>query len=137
MFTHFTVRMGFNWPLSAMPYGEGWRQGRKLLHSHLHSGVVPTYQPVQLSSARRLIADLLHAKHDKNVLPAMIRINFGTSITEITYGIDVQSGGKEHVSVAEECLHAGSEATIPGRFLVDVLPICSSFLRMFSCRHTL
>jgi cytochrome P450 len=118
------VRMDFDWLLSALPYGERWRRGRKLLHSHLHSSAVPAYQHIQLSSARSFVLDLLRTKHDKDVLLGMVRENFGASIIRMTYGIDVKNGEDEYIAVPETILHAISEVAVPGRFYVDLIPIC-------------
>ena len=42
---------------------------------------------------------------------------------DIVYGIKVQESGDRYISLAEEVIHAGNEAAIPGAFLVDLFPI--------------
>ena len=42
---------------------------------------------------------------------------------EIAYGIEVQESGDSYISLAEEVMRGGSEAAIPGAFLVDLFPI--------------
>ena len=42
---------------------------------------------------------------------------------DIAYGIKVQESGDRYISLAEEVLKGGEEASIPGAFLVDFLPI--------------
>jgi cytochrome P450 len=120
-----SFRMGFDWSFGAMPYGAKWKESRRLLHAHVHSSAATTYQPVQLASARRLVVDLLRAEHNMDVLPDMIRANFGTATMKMVYGINIKNGEDEYITIPEKVLHALSEAETPGRFLVDVLPICS------------
>jgi hypothetical protein len=114
--------MGFDWLLSMQPYGELWRRGRKLLHGHVHQGVTPQYQPVQLESARRFIREILLAKTDKDALPHAIKSNFGRSIIRMVYGID-----------PNQVLENISEASTPGRFLVDFLPMRTCSLSTCTC----
>ena len=42
---------------------------------------------------------------------------------DIAYGIEVQESGDRYISLAEEVIKGGSEASIPGAFWVDLLPI--------------
>jgi hypothetical protein len=122
--------MDSEWILSLLPYGAKWKQSRRLLHAHMHSSAAITYQPVQLASARDLVVDLLCAEHNKNVLPNMIRTNFGRTTIKMVYGIDIKSDEDKYITIPEKVVQALSEAAILGRFLVDVLPICRWFLRM-------
>jgi cytochrome P450 len=117
--------MGFDWALGTLPYGEKWRHNRKLMHTHAHSGAVSTYQPVQLASARRLVDDLLHAKHTKHILPDMVKARSGMTTIEMVYGIDVKGDeNDEYMATPEKVLQAISDGTVPGRYLVDIFPVC-------------
>ena len=42
---------------------------------------------------------------------------------EIAYGIKVQESGDRYISLAEEVMNGGIEASIPGAFYVDLIPI--------------
>ena len=42
---------------------------------------------------------------------------------DIAYGIKVQESSDRFISITEEVINAGSEAGIPGAFLVDLFPI--------------
>jgi cytochrome P450 len=119
-----SFRMGSEWALSLLPHGAKWKESRRLLHAHVHSSAATAYQPVQLASARGLVVDLLRAEHNMNVLPNMIRTNFGKTTIKMVYGIDIKNDEDEYITIPERVLHAISDAAIPGRFLVDVLPIC-------------
>jgi hypothetical protein len=41
------------------------------------------------------------------------------------YGIDVLPTGDPYIQLAEQAMEAASEASIPGSFLVDTLPMCA------------
>ena len=50
-----------------------------------------------------------------------------TSMAEIFFGIDIKSKEDEwYIDIAEEVMKGISEAGIPGAFLVDIIPICTS-----------
>jgi hypothetical protein len=42
---------------------------------------------------------------------------------DIAYGIEVQESGDPYVSLAEEVMIGGIEASIPGAFWVDLFPV--------------
>ena len=42
---------------------------------------------------------------------------------DIAYGIKVQESGDPYISLAEEVINGGNEASIPGAFWVDLFPI--------------
>ena len=49
--------------------------------------------------------------------------NFAATIMDIAYGIEVQESGDSYISLVEEVLEGGAEASIPGAFWVDLFPI--------------
>ena len=42
---------------------------------------------------------------------------------DVAYGIKVQESGDQYISLVEEVMNGGIEASIPGAFLVDLFPI--------------
>jgi cytochrome P450 len=111
------------WPLSRMPYGDRWRRGRKLLHAHVHQGVVCRYHSIQLASARRFAQDILSVKTDKEALAKAARASFGRMITKVVYGIDAPNAESEYISLPEQVLHHLVQGSAPRRFLVDSWPV--------------
>ncbi|KAF9458367.1 cytochrome P450 [Collybia nuda] len=111
-----------NWDsnFAFIPYGSWWRRHRRTFHQHFHSGAVHKYHPIQLAEGyaflRRLLVTPENFRHH-------IRHLFAAIIMDITYGIKVSDSDDPYVTTAEEALHGLSQAGIPGRFLVDVLPI--------------
>jgi cytochrome P450 len=111
-----------------LPYGEAWRRGRKLLHAHVGPGVLSRYHSTQLAGAHRFVRDVLASEQDKDVLAQLIRTNSGQTIIKTMYGIDVEDNDSEFLSIPRKVLHALNEGGLPGRFLVDFLPICTCYL---------
>lgn len=121
--------MGFSWMLSAMSYGDKqWRRSRRMLHTHLHSGVSAFYWPMQDQAAQRFVCSLLAAPQTPDTLHQLVHASFSQSIVKIVYGIDVMSVKSDYISVPEKVLEALNVAQTAGRFLVDSLPLRKSRL---------
>lgn len=112
--------------LAVSRYGERWRRGRKLLHTHFHVGAAPSLWPAQLKGARRLVVDLLASDRSPTALPHQVRLNFAQIITKIVYGIDIQGEDDEYIGITEKVLEAITVGQLPGRFLVDYIPLRQS-----------
>jgi hypothetical protein len=115
--------------LVAIPYGETWKRKRKLMHAHVHQGVVHRYYPVQLAAARRLARAILEIQTGRENLQQAVRLNFGQTVIKVVYGIDVESADSEYMTLPEKVLEYGNAVINPGAFLVDVLPFCESSRR--------
>jgi cytochrome P450 len=115
-------RMDGNWILSLAPYGNRWREGRKLLHTYMHAGVASTFHLTQITAAQRLVADLLAAPQEPESLPKVVRLNVGQTIIKIVYGIDVKEAENEFITVPDRFNRLVTESMMPGRFLVDLVP---------------
>jgi hypothetical protein len=113
-----------HWAFSRAPYGETWRRKRKLMHGHIHQGVVDRYHPIQVASARRLARSILVTHNDPESLPQLVRLTFGQTVIKAMYGIDVDGYNNKYISLPEKVLALISEAGAPGRFLVDFIPPC-------------
>lgn len=50
----------------------------------------------------------------------------GGVILKITYGYDVQDSNDPLVDIAEGAIMGFSQASTPGAWLVDIIPICES-----------
>lgn len=48
----------------------------------------------------------------------------GALVMDIVYGIDVQPEDDPYIDIAEKAMAGAAEASTPGAFLVDFLPIC-------------
>ncbi|KAG2018406.1 cytochrome P450 [Coprinopsis cinerea AmutBmut pab1-1] len=108
--------------ITMMPYGSRWKQHRKVFHQHLVDGKA-------LSNCRHLMI-----KHTKAYLKLLLiqpgdwkahtKQLFSGLIVEVTYGIKAGSAvAKELVRYTDEVAEGFGEACLPGRFMVDNLPV--------------
>jgi hypothetical protein len=117
--------MMLQWNFGLLPYGELWRRKRKLMHAHFHPGVADRYHSVQLASVRRFAQNILVTKNEKEDLLPVVRLSFAQMFFKAVYGIDVDSYKSEYISLPEQLAKNVDKAITPGRFIVDVLPICA------------
>jgi len=59
-----------------------------------------------------------HPSHNSQSTPGAIMLS-------ITYGIDIESVGDRFLDASTEVSHAIAAVIVPGKFLVDVIPICA------------
>jgi hypothetical protein len=81
------------------------------------------------------VQDLLAAKQNKEVLPALVRANFGRTIIKIMYGINVRDEESEYISLPEKVLEQLNEVSRPGQYLVDLFPSCNDVLISLMKKH--
>ncbi|KAF9002579.1 cytochrome P450 [Cyathus striatus] len=79
------------------------------------------FYPVQVREARRFIVTLRDSTPES--LFSNIRSAFVAIIMASGYGLEVKDKNNRFVSMAEEALEGLSEAGIPGRFVVDLVPL--------------
>ncbi|CDO77905.1 hypothetical protein BN946_scf184692.g3 [Trametes cinnabarina] len=106
-----------------LPYGEGWRRWRKVLHSGFHSRRADAYNEIQSLESMVLLNELLvDPKHYEKHLQ-----RFAASVaTSVTYGRRVKSVDewivKENMAAMDfRALHEDL-TSIPGKYLVESLP---------------
>ncbi|EKM55876.1 uncharacterized protein PHACADRAFT_256800 [Phanerochaete carnosa HHB-10118-sp] len=106
-----------NWIM--MPYGDEWKEHRRLFHQHFRPGSVSQFHPKQSKAVRRLLNLLLDSRDD--FLPH-VRYMSGSLILDIIYAFDVQPDDSR-LALVEKAMSAGEEIVKTGIFLVDIFPI--------------
>jgi hypothetical protein len=104
-----------------MPYGERWRKCRRMLHAHVHYGMVPRYEGTVERRVREFAQGLMK---DPSHLPERVRESFGGTIMKLLYGYDITGKDDPYIGAAEGVLHYLNLAGIPGRYLVDIFSPC-------------
>ncbi|EJD42940.1 putative CyP450 monooxygenase [Auricularia subglabra TFB-10046 SS5] len=111
--------LGWGWAMSSMPYGEGWRERRRVFHHHFHLEASKQYRDLQ---TRSNIAFLRALSETPNDFIEHIRTLPARNIMSCTYGIDVADKHDPWVELADTAVETISGAGLPGSHLVDWLP---------------
>ncbi|EKM55874.1 uncharacterized protein PHACADRAFT_195925 [Phanerochaete carnosa HHB-10118-sp] len=106
-----------NWSL--LPYGDYWREHRRLFHQYFRPLAVPQYRPKQAKAVQRFLPLLLDAGND---FAQHVRYLAGSLILDVVYAFDVQPGDPR-IELAEKAVHTATEIMNGGIFLVDLFPI--------------
>ncbi|KAJ7723619.1 cytochrome P450 [Mycena maculata] len=112
--------MGLDSNLVLMNYGDQWRAHRKLFHNMFHAEAAKKFHPKVVAATHELLRRILE-KPDGFM--DHLHHMAGEVIMSVTYGIDVLPENDPYVALAEQVVHVSAEASIPGRFLVDFIPI--------------
>ncbi|KAJ7146876.1 cytochrome P450 [Mycena epipterygia] len=112
--------MGWTFTLPTMPYGETWRTHRRLFNQEFNIISSRNFHAKELAAAHGLLRRFLHAP---DAFRTHIKQLAGEFIMSVAYGIDVLPDNDPYIELAEHVVQAGIQAGIPGRFLVDSIPI--------------
>ncbi|PPQ69731.1 hypothetical protein CVT24_001317 [Panaeolus cyanescens] len=119
MLSNLLSRVGWDKSLVLLPYGNEWRQQRKLIVQDLAPSECHKYYGLQEREMRLLVRSVLT---DPGSLIPEIRLRIGTIIVRTAYGYDVKSIDDPLLANGLQTIHDGSIAAEPGRFLVDFIP---------------
>ncbi|KAJ7723504.1 cytochrome P450 [Mycena maculata] len=112
--------MGWDFNLGMMKYGDEWRTHRRLFKQGFTPKASLKYRPKQLTATHRVLRLILHRP---DAFMDHFRQWAGDVILSVAYGIDVLPYNDPYVSLAYQAVHGFATAGVPGRYLVDSLPI--------------
>ncbi|KAJ7917719.1 cytochrome P450, partial [Mycena leptocephala] len=107
--------MGWDWSL-----GERWRTHRRLFSQGFNIANSQTFRPKELEATHGLLRRLVRTPDE---FRQHIRQMAGELILSVTYGIEVLPVDDLYIALVEEAVQSASEASIPGKFLVDSIPM--------------
>ncbi|KAF5349225.1 hypothetical protein D9756_009488 [Leucocoprinus leucothites] len=111
--------MGWDYLFSSMPYGDAWRERRKLFQKHFHPTKPETHRPIETEYVRKLLPELLEHPQD---FMALFRHLIGATTLVLAYGLDIKLVNDPYVHLADDSMRPLIEAIVPGAFLVDLIP---------------
>ncbi|KAJ3518742.1 hypothetical protein NMY22_g13528 [Coprinellus aureogranulatus] len=111
--------IGFDWNFAFKPYGEGWRERRKLFIRAVGLSNAKKYQP---ALARATSKFLLHVLDDPRNFRQHSRLLAGSFILDITYGLEVTSQDDTYITQAEKGMSAMAAAGSGSSYIVDFIP---------------
>ncbi|KAF8897014.1 cytochrome P450 [Mucidula mucida] len=120
-FLMLTTMVGFKWHFAFYPYGEQWKEHRKVFHKSLEGPVLAAVQHPHILDSARYLLRRIRDKPDRFMED--LRLYAGQIILRIAYGIEVLDDTDPFIIQAEKGMHALSIAGRAGAFLVDTWPI--------------
>ncbi|KAJ7097114.1 cytochrome P450 [Mycena belliarum] len=96
------------------------RKHRRLFHEGFNVAESRKFQPKELAATRKLLLRLLRTPDDFRM---HLKQMTGEVIISIAYGIEVLPVDDPYIVLAEQAAQVGHIAAIPGRFLVDWIPL--------------
>ncbi|KAM5536785.1 hypothetical protein V8D89_009503 [Ganoderma adspersum] len=102
-----------------MPYGQRWRQHRRLFWQHFNIRAISVYQQAQTETTRKFLLKLLQ---DPSQLVEHIRYVFLATILKVIADIDMSDDHNQYGGHIDAALAGFSQGLMPGRFLVGLLP---------------
>ncbi|KAI0326165.1 O-methylsterigmatocystin oxidoreductase [Cubamyces sp. BRFM 1775] len=111
---------GLMWQFGFLGYNQKWRQRRRVFHQTFQPSALPRFRPIQLRECRRYLRRLLDTPED---FLALARHEFAATIMDAVYGITVLEKNDPYINMAEKETEIFSEIFMPGRYLVELLPI--------------
>ncbi|KAJ6500767.1 cytochrome P450 [Mycena sanguinolenta] len=103
----------------SISYNERFKMYRKLMHRSFNPSAAKMYWEIQEREARILIDNIVR---NPEKLVQHLRRNAASVIMRIAYGYPVTRNDDHFVLIAEEGLRNGSQASAPGKWLVDSFP---------------
>ncbi|KAI0028835.1 cytochrome P450 [Vararia minispora EC-137] len=114
---------GYADTLAIMPYGARFRTTRKLMHQFMGSRpAIEKHAVVQQQEVSRMLLRILKDPRPEN-LQEHIRRVAGGIILRLAYGYPTREDGDPFVRRAETVVTQFSQASVPGVFLVDAIPL--------------
>ncbi|OCK75420.1 cytochrome P450 [Lepidopterella palustris CBS 459.81] len=104
-----------------MPYGDQWRNVRRISHAALNLKTSSSYKPVQDFESKQVLYDLLHAKNDTDFYDINRRYS-NSLIMLITYGRRIPNFDDPAFKKIFRVLDHFSLMAEPGAWLVDAFP---------------
>ncbi|KAJ6504475.1 cytochrome P450 [Mycena vulgaris] len=106
--------------LMGWDFNFGLRVHRRLFQSVFHNDAAQLFRPKELTATHELLRRILH---NPDKFMGHLRHMAGEIIMSVAYGINVLPKDDPYVTLAEHALHSLVFALVPGRFVVDSLPI--------------
>ncbi|KAJ7671572.1 cytochrome P450 [Mycena polygramma] len=111
--------MGWDFSFGLMPYGEKWRQYRRLFHQHFRQDAAVAYRPIQLRKIHDSLGSLLNTPED---FSAHMKSLAAAIIMSTIYGYDIAPTHDRFVDLVDTTLVELGEAMFPGGFAVNTFP---------------
>ncbi|KAJ7109599.1 putative monooxygenase [Mycena crocata] len=111
---------GYREGLGLQPYGENWRQQRKIVSQEFSQVAITRHYPLQESEARKLTCGLVN---DPSSLHRQLQLRLGTIIIQVTYGHYLSGDNDPFLTTPLTAMVNFTKCTIAGAWTVDFMPM--------------
>ncbi|GAA6007591.1 cytochrome P450 [Rhodotorula paludigena] len=108
-----------------LPYGQKWRNQRKIYHAALMEKRADDYRPIQEMEAKRLCADFLHLADSMGWEKHIERFS-ASSVVAIAYGRRVDDAKVGFVQSVIKRMEEVGKTNLPGKQILDAYPFLQS-----------
>ncbi|KAG8689325.1 hypothetical protein FRC11_003154 [Ceratobasidium sp. 423] len=112
--------VGWSEAILFVPYGPRLRTYRRLLHQTLNPRATLDFQSLQIQELRKLMKRLVQ---EPEAFLRHAHLYAGSVSIRMTYGHTVRSFDDRFMQEAEEFMNVLNEALMPGRWLVEMIPL--------------
>lgn len=129
-------RVGWGFSTTLLEYGQLWKKHRRSFHQHFRVHTTTLFLNTQALESYKMVFKLLETPHDfrkhirKSVLLVLYRSLIqlllswaAAAIIKVTYGLDVHDTNDPLLSLVQAATESFEDASTPGRYLVDNIPI--------------
>ncbi|KAH9478395.1 Cytochrome P450 monooxygenase 98 [Psilocybe cubensis] len=111
--------MGWDFNVALMPYGDMWRQHRRICQQNFNPQAVRKYESLQTEKVQRFLRSLLETPQDFETHNKIFSVSLTTCMM---YGYDIKSVDDRVIEVAEEGNVIGGRLVVPGGSLINIFP---------------
>ncbi|EKM59173.1 uncharacterized protein PHACADRAFT_191492 [Phanerochaete carnosa HHB-10118-sp] len=111
--------VGWNKNFALMPYGDSWREHRKVFHRQFQPNAICNYHAYMYKQARNMLGRLIA---EPGALMRHLRFMAGATILRVSYGINAQPEHDHYLEIMEEAVHSLVEVGNTGAYMVDLIP---------------
>ncbi|KDQ55456.1 hypothetical protein JAAARDRAFT_336883 [Jaapia argillacea MUCL 33604] len=115
-----TELMGWDYNTGLMPYGDKWRQHRRLVHQKFRAEAISQYHPVIMKNVHSALRNILATPEDFLV---HLRHIAAATVMSIAYGYEIAPTNDRFVTIVEVAVAMLSQAFFPGATLVNYFPM--------------
>ncbi|KAK7060428.1 hypothetical protein VNI00_001193 [Paramarasmius palmivorus] len=111
--------MRVNEGMAMLPYGPAWRKQRRLVNIGLSITAVKKYHLLQSQITAMFLQSLVERPRK---YADELRLAAGRIVISVTYGLSAKTPDDLYITEAEECLGIVTRGSMPGAFMVDLIP---------------
>ncbi|KDN39026.1 hypothetical protein RSAG8_09062, partial [Rhizoctonia solani AG-8 WAC10335] len=116
----FVEKMDWRNYVALLPYGNRWKEHRRMMHTWLQKGAAHSFQPSQQRQARLLLVRLLNSN---SPLDDQLYRTVAATLLRSVYGYELERPDDRFVSGAKEAIDNLARAAMSTNFLVNAFPV--------------